>query len=392
MNSNETITKRTNEVSDEIIQVRRRIHQNPELGFEEVETSRLVSQELEKLGIPHRTGVGRTGVVGIIEGGATGKTLVIRADMDALPIQESEELPFASKVPGKMHACGHDAHTAILLGVANVLIGLRDRIKGRVKLIFQPNEEGLSGAQAMIDDGVFENPSIDMCLGFHNWPPMAVGKVGYHPDVCFSSSDAFDLTIKGVSGHGAHPHLAVDAVTSAAYFITQLQTIVSREIAPVRPAVVSIGNIQGGQMRNVLPDNVLLQGTVRTQSMEVKTHIEEAMRRLLDGIKVGMRVDYELDYQAGVPVLRNDKEILKKVLCAARSMLGDDAIVELPESSMGSEDFALFTTRFPSAHLRIGSKVEGLDTMVHRSNYQCNEEFIPVAIRVISRAAMDLLH
>ena len=247
MNSNETITKRTNEVSDEIIQVRRRIHQNPELGFEEVETSRLVSQELEKLGIPHRTGVGRTGVVGIIEGGAPGKTLVIRADMDALPIQEPEELPFASKVPGKMHACGHDAHTAALLGVANVLIGLKDCIKGRVKLIFQPNEEGLTGAQAMIDDGVFENPSIDMCLGFHNWPPIEVGKVGYHPDVCFSSSDAFDLTIKGVSGHGAHPHLAVDAVTATAYFITQLQTIVSREIAPVRPAVVSIGHIQGAK-------------------------------------------------------------------------------------------------------------------------------------------------
>ncbi|MDP6883069.1 MAG: amidohydrolase [Rhodospirillales bacterium] len=247
MGSKNAITGLTEKITDELIQIRRTIHQNPELGFEEFETAKLVSGALDRMGILQRTGVGGTGVVGIIEGAGSGKTVAIRADMDALPIDEQSGVSFASKVPGKMHACGHDVHTVIALGAAMVLNQMKDQLKGRVKLIFQPNEEGLEGAQAMIKDGVFEDPAIDIVLGYHNWPLLEAGKVGYHAGAVFAASNFFDITLKGLSGHAAHPHTTVDTIAAAASFITQLQTIVSREIAPTDPAVVSIGKIEGAQ-------------------------------------------------------------------------------------------------------------------------------------------------
>ena len=391
MDANNAINGLTEKITEELIQIRRTIHQNPELGFEEFETAKLVSGALDKMGILQRTGVGGTGVVGIIEGASPGKTVAIRADMDALPIDEQSGVSFASKVPGKMHACGHDVHTAIGLGAAMVLNQIKDQLKGRVKLIFQPNEEGLGGAQAMIKDGVFEDPAIDIVLGYHNWPPLEAGKVGYTEGAVFAASDFFDITLKGVSGHAAHPHTTVDTITAAAYFITQLQTIVSREIAPIDPAVVSIGQIEGGTARNIIASEVRLSGGIRGQSTEVMKRVEETMRRLLDGIKAGMRVDYELDYRLAVPVLRNDKAILDRVLSSARGILGDENVELLPSYSMGSEDLAFFTERFPSAHLRIGSKIDGLDTMLHKANYDCNEAAIPTAVRAVSQAAADLL-
>jgi amidohydrolase len=391
MDANNAINGLTEKITEELIQIRRTIHQNPELGFEEFETAKLVSGALDKMGILQRTGVGGTGVVGIIEGANPGKTVAIRADMDALPIHEQSGVSFASKVPGKMHACGHDVHTAIGLGAAMVLNQIKDQLKGRVKLIFQPNEEGLGGAQAMIKDGVFEDPAIDIVLGYHNWPPLEAGKVGYTEGAVFAASDFFDITLKGVSGHAAHPHTTVDTITAAAYFITQLQTIVSREIAPIDPAVVSIGQIEGGTARNIIASEVRLSGGIRGQSTEVMKRVEETMRRLLDGIKAGMRVDYELDYRLAVPVLRNDKAILDRVLSSARGILGDENVELLPSYSMGSEDLAFFTERFPSAHLRIGSKIDGLDTMLHKANYDCNEAAIPTAVRAVSQAAADLL-
>lgn len=391
MGSTNRINGRTDEISAKLIGIRRQIHQNPELGFEEHETAKLIAGHLESLGLSCRTGVGKTGVVAVIEGDRPGKTLAIRADMDCLPVVEETGLEFASKNEGRMHACGHDVHSTILMGVAEVLCGMRDEIAGRVKLVFQPNEEGLTGAQAMIDDGVLDDPPIDICLGYHNWPPLAAGTVGYHPDVCFSSSDAFDLVIKGRSGHGAHPHLAIDAITAAAYFVTQLQTVVSREICPVHPAVVSVGVFQSGTARNILPEKVMIQGTVRTQNTAAKECVANAMKRLLDGLKTGMRVDYELDYQPGVPILRNNMDVLATVLGSARNILGNENVVELPEGSMGSEDFAFFTARLPGAHLRIGSKIDGLDTALHRSNFDCNEDAIPTGVRAVSQAAIDLL-
>ena len=391
MDPNNAIDGLTEKITDELIQIRRSIHQNPELGFEVFETAKLVSGTLDRLGIRQRSGVGGTGVVGVIEGAGPGKTVAIRADLDALPIDEQSGVSFASKVPGKMHACGHDVHTAIALGAAMVLNEIKDRLKGQVKLIFQPNEEGLGGAQAMIEDGVLEDPAIDIVLGYHNWPLLEAGKVGYQTDVVFAAADLFDITLKGVSGHAAHPHTTVDAIAATAYFITQLQTIVSREISPTEPAVISIGQIEGGTARNIIANEVRLSGGVRGQSTEVMKRVEKTMRRLLDGIKAGMRVDYELDYRIAVPVLRNDTAILDRVLRSARNILGDENVKDLAFSSMGSEDLSFFTERFPSAHLRIGAKIDGLETMLHKANYDCNELAIPTGVRAISRATLDLL-
>ncbi|HEY3077710.1 MAG TPA: M20 family metallopeptidase [Burkholderiales bacterium] len=390
MDINARIAKIVEGKTQELVALRRQLHQHPELAFEEHETAKAVIAFLSKLGVQFRTGVGKTGVVALIEGAKPGPTIGIRADMDALPIHEETGLPFASKVAGKMHACGHDVHTVIALGVAAALAEMRSELAGRVKLIFQPAEETLSGAQAMIADGVLEDPKMDMILGYHNWPQVKAGTVGYHPEAVMASADAFDLTLKGRTGHGAHPHLAVDALTAAAYFVTQLQSIVSREVAPLSAAVVTIGEFHSGTARNVIAPTAVLKGSVRTMEPTLSAAIEAAVRRMLDGMKTGMRVDYELDWKKMAPMLRQHKATLERVLVAAREALGADKVVEMAQPSMGSEDFAWFAEKVPAAHLRIGSKIDGLETTIHRANYDCNDLAIPVGVRVVTRAALEL--
>jgi amidohydrolase len=373
-----------------LVALRQRLHRLPELAFEEHETARAVVEFLTELKIPCRTGVAGTGVVATLQGGRPGRTIGIRADMDALPIHEQTGLPFASGVPGKMHACGHDVHTVIALGVAAVLAELRGELAGTVKFIFQPAEETLSGARAMIAEGALEDPKMDLILGYHNWPAVEAGKVGYNADAVMSAADAFDVTLKGRDGHGAHPHLAVDALAAAAHFVAQLQTVVSREVKPVSPAVVTVGELHAGRARNVIAGTAELKGIVRTMEPGLSEKIEAAVRRMLEGIRVGMRVEYTLEWKRMTPALRNDPRVLNRLLESARQALGEDNVVRLPEPSMGSEDFAWFAERVPAAHLRIGSKIDGLETAIHRSNYDCNELAIPVGVRVLSRAILDL--
>jgi amidohydrolase len=377
--------------TDELLALRRQLHQHPELAFEEHETAKAVTGYLSRLGIPFKAGIGKTGVVALLEGTKPGRTVGVRADMDALPIHEETGLPFASKTAGKMHACGHDAHTVIALGVAATLNEMRDQLHGRIKFIFQPAEETLSGAAAMIKDGVLEDaPKMDVILGYHNWPPLKAGTVGYHPEIVMSSADAFDLTIKGRGGHAAHPHLAIDALAAAAYFVTQAQTIVSREIAPLSPAVLTIGELHAGTARNVVAGEAVLKASVRTQEPGLSDKIEAAVRRLLEGLEKSMRVETTLKWQRMAPVLRNDKAILERVLGIAREVLGAENVVDLNQPSMGSEDFAWFADKIPAAHLRIGSKIDGLDTAIHRSNYDCHDLTIPTGVKVVARAAFEL--
>ena len=375
---------------DELIALRRGIHAHPELAFEEYETAKRVQEFLTRLGIACRTGVGGTGIVAMLEGAKPGPTVAIRADMDALPMSEPAGLTYASKVAGKMHSCGHDAHTAIALGVAAVLSEMRAELAGRVMFIFQPAEETLSGARAMLDAGVFDSKP-DVILGFHNWPLLATGTVGWHPEAVMASSDSFDVTLKGVAGHGAHPHLAVDAIVGAAQFVNQLQTVVSREIAPISSAVVTIGRINGGTVRNIIASSVELNASVRTLESDIADRIEAAVRRILEGMKTGMRIDYELKWTKLTPVLRNDKPTMTRVLNVAREMLGPANVIEMPFPSMGSEDYAWFAERVPSAHLRIGSKIDGRDTAIHRTDYQLNEQMIPLATKLMSRAVLNLM-
>jgi amidohydrolase len=367
--------------------IRRDIHAHPELAFEEVRTAGIVSAELSRLGIPHRTKIGRTGVLGVIEGGRPGPTLAIRADMDALPIHEETGLPFASTVDGKMHACGHDIHTATLLGVAAVLKDMAPMLAGRVALVFQPAEETLEGAAAMIADGAAQG--FDLALGFHNHPDMPVGETGFVRGGCLAASDRFDLVLRGKSGHAAHPESAVDPIVAASQFVTQVQTVVSREVDPIRPAVVTIGAFSGGTTYNIIPERVHLKGTVRTLDAATRDIAEAAIRRLVAGLEAGFRVQGALDYQRKVPPLVNDDAVLDQMLAAVSAQLGQAPKEGVP--SMGSEDFAEFAALVPSAHLRIGSGAPGRADKLHNAGYQPDEACIAIGVQALSRAALDML-
>jgi amidohydrolase len=373
-----------------LVALRRDLHRHPELAFEERRTAARVAEELARIGIPARTGVGRTGVVGLVEGGRPGPTLLIRADMDALPIEERTGLAFASEASGKMHACGHDIHTTTLIGAAEVLQRLAPFLAGRVLLVFQPAEEILEGAAAMIADGVLDDPKPDLALGFHNWPYQPVGTIAYVNGACQAASDAFDIVFRGRSGHAAHPHQAVDPVAGAALFIGQLQTLVSREVNPLSPAVVTVGHIQGGTVRNIIPDTVTLKGTVRTLDAAARDAVEDGMRRLLAGIETGLRLPSDFTYARKVPPLVNDSALLGRVVATMRAAFGETAVIE-GAPSMGAEDFSCFAEAMPAAHLRIGSGAPGRQDSLHSSGYQPDEACIPLGVEALARAALDLL-
>jgi amidohydrolase len=387
----ETIDQVTEEITPRLIELRRDLHAHPELAFEETRTAEVVARELRRLGIEPREKIGRTGVVGVLEGGRPGRTVGVRADLDALPVTEATGLAFASQNHGKMHACGHDVHTVIALGVAEVLSRAAPDLAGRIKFIFQPAEETLMGAKAMIDDGVLEGPAMDMILGYHNSPQLEAGVIGYHETVCLASSDAFDITVRGRAGHAAHPHTAIDAIVGAGHLVTMLQTVISREIAPIVPAVITIGQIQGGTARNVIAESVTVKGGVRALDADASGQVEAAMRRIVAGLCQSLRLEHDFTWTRMTPVLRNDPAVLGPVLDAVRAILGPDKVVSLGPPSMGSEDFAWFAERIPAAHFRIGSKIPGLDTMVHRANYDSNDLAIPAGVRAVAHAAASLL-
>lgn len=380
----------TQRIEAGLIEVRRDIHAHPELGFEEVRTAGVVARELTRLGIAHQTAVGKTGVVGLIEGGRPGPVLAIRADMDALPIEEKSGLPFASTHAGLMHACGHDIHTTTLLGVAAVLKELAPQLAGTVKLVFQPAEEGLGGMDAMIRDGVMDGPKVDLALGFHNHPDMAVGTFGFVHGACLAASDRFDIVVRGKSGHAAYPHSTVDPLVAAAMLVGQLQTVVSREVQPMMPAVVTVGAIQGGTTYNIIPDTCLIKGTVRTLHPAARDVAEAAIKRLAAGMLEGMRVTCEVDYRRGVPPLRNDDQVLEPTVAAVRKQFGGDAIKE-GSASLGGEDFALMADLVPAFQLRVGSSQPGRTDKLHNSAYQPDERCIGFGVQALSRAALELL-
>jgi amidohydrolase len=381
------IREETGRITPALVAIRRDIHTHPELAFEETRTAGIVAAELARLGIAHRTGLGGTGVIGTIEGGRPGPTLAIRADMDALPIHEETGLDFASQVAGKMHACGHDIHTATLLGVAALLKDLAPMLAGRVRLVFQPAEEVLQGAAAMIADGAVEG--VDLALGFHNQPDLPVGRFGFARGACLAASDRFDLVVRGRSGHAAHPYAAIDPIVAASSFVAQVQTVVSREVKPLHPAVVTIGQFTGGTTYNIIPERVHLKGTVRTLHEAARVTAESAIRRLAEGLETAMRVTCALDYQRMVPPLVNDDRVMGPVLAAVAAQFGD--VTEEGEPSMGSEDFSEFAARAPSFHLRIGSGAPGRDDRLHNARYQPDEACIGNGVQALSRAALELL-
>ena len=370
-----------------LVAIRRDLHAHPELAFKETRTAGVVAAELSRLGIPHQTGIGITGVVGTIQGGAPGPTVAIRADMDALPIAEQTGLAFASTVPGLMHACGHDIHTTTLLGVGEVLLRLAPQLRGTVKLIFQPAEEVGGGAAAMMAEGVLDG--VDMALGFHNHPDMPVGAFGYVRGASLASVDTFDITVHGKSGHAAYPHNTIDPVMAAASLVMQLQTVVSREIPPTQSAVVTVGTIQGGMAHNIIPDSVLLKGTVRTLHPAVRDQAEAAIRRLCAGVGEGMRVRVEVQYDRRCPPLVNDDGMIDRGMASIRAQLGE--VVTAGEPSLGGEDFALMTEAVPGLQIRIGAGAPGREDKLHNSHYQPDEGCLVQGVQALSRIVLDLL-
>ncbi|MEW9617667.1 M20 family metallopeptidase [Shinella sp. S4-D37] len=369
------------------IDIRRRIHEYPEIAFEEVQTAALVAETLTSLGIEHRTGIGRTGVVGHIRGGRPGPTLLIRADMDALPMQEETGLPYASKIPNRMHACGHDLHTATLLAIGAVLKRMEDRLAGEVRLVFQPAEEAIGGAKEMIADGVMEG--VDMALSLHNRPEIACGRFGIVHGYANAAVDSFDITVLGKGGHAARPYAAIDPIVIAGQLIGQLQTIVSRNVRALDACVVTVGSIHAGEARNIIPDRCELKGTVRSRQPEARDAAEAGLRRLCEGTALSFGAGCELTYRRGTPPIFNDAGMLEHTLRAINAQLGDVAFDYEP--SMGGEDFALFAEMVPSFRLLVGSSQPGRSDKVHNSDYQPDERSIAFGTLALARTAVDLL-
>jgi amidohydrolase len=378
----------SDKVEPDLIEIRRDIHAHPETGFDVERTAGVVARELERLGIEHQTGIGRTGVVGLIKGGRPGPTLVIRADMDALPIEEQTGLPFASTHQGKMHACGHDLHTATLIGIGSVLKEIAPRLSGNVKLMFQPAEETLeSGARAMIADGILDG--VDYALGFHNQPEEPTGTFTFVEGVANGSSDEFDITVHAASGHAARPHQAVDPIVATAQLINQLQTVVSREVDPMHTAVLTIGSIHGGHTHNIIPDAVTLMGTVRCQDAATRDVVEAAVRRICAGLEASMRVRCEINYVRGVPSMVSDPYLIETTGAAIREHYGD--VYFKRGGSLGSEDFALVAEKVPSFQLGVGASQEGRNDKLHNSDYQPDERSIANGVVALSLAAIRIL-
>ena len=337
------------------IDVRREIHRHPELGFEEEKTAALVERELDELGIERRR-VAKTGVVGVIRGGS-GKVAGLRADMDALPIGERSGEPFSSEVPGKMHACGHDAHTAILLGAARVLAGMRANLGGDVVLLFQPAEEGPGGALPMIEAGALDDPHVDAVAMLHVDHRLPTGTIGVRSGAVNAAADEFKITILGIGGHGAYPHIAIDAIPCAAATVLALQNIAARETDPLAAIVVTIGTIEGGYRNNVIADRVTMSGTFRTQDPAVRAQLEGRARRIVDGVCAAYGASGTLEVIYGYPAVINDPALTE----AFRLYLEQNAAgltLASPAPTMGGEDFAFFAERVPGVLVRLGIRSE----------------------------------
>ena len=383
------IEEAANAIEARLIGIRRDIHAHPETGFDVVRTAALVADNLKSAGIAHECGVGRAGVVGTIETGRPGPTLLLRADMDALPIHEQTGLDYASRIDGKMHACGHDLHTATLIGAGMLLQELKPHLNGTIKLMFQPAEEtSESGARAMIEDGVLHG--VDMALGFHNHPDEEVGTFSYVSGIVNGSSDEFSIVVRGRSGHAARPHMAHDPIVAAATLILQLQTIVSREVDPMHPAVLTIGGIEGGRTENIIPDAVRIVGTVRTQHKENRDLIEDAIRRQCAGVSASMNVRCDFTMVRGVPSLVNDDALTARTMAAIARHFGAQSVQQRP-ATLGAEDFALIGERVPAFQLGIGARTPGRDDKLHNSDYQPDERCIRNGVIALTLAACDIL-
>jgi amidohydrolase len=386
-------------INDQVVDWRRDIHANPELGMQEFRTAALVAEHLRSLGIEVTTEVGGTGVLGVLEGGRPGPVVALRADMDGLPVTEMADVPFASKVTtqwqgrevGVMHACGHDNHVAILMGVASVLAEMRDDLPGTVKFFFQPAEEGPGGAEPMIADGVMENPAVDAVFGLHVFP-MPVGTIAYRSGGMLASSDGLRIVVRGVQTHGAMPWGGVDPIATASQIIVGLQQIVSRQIDLTdSPAVVTIGQIEGGNRGNIIPDTVLMVGTIRTLNPDTRTDVHERVRRVAENIAAANGAEAEVTIGLGYPVTVNDPGLTERMTPSLRRVAGDGVTV-MP-AALGAEDFSYFAEEAPGFFIGLGVGADD-PSLVHPNHspfFYADERALPIGVRALASLAVDYL-
>jgi amidohydrolase len=374
---------------EDLVRVRRLLHERPELSLVEFETAAYVTDALASLGLDEvRTGVGRTGVLGTLAGGKPGPVTLLRADMDALPIRELNDVPYASQHAGVMHACGHDGHVAILLAAARTLAERRAEVAGTLVFCFQPGEEGAAGNRLMIDDGALESPHVDRTFALHLYSGLDVGKIGVRDGPFFASADEYVLTIRGRGGHGAMPQNSVDPIVAGAQLITMLQTIVSREIAPKDPAVFTVGQFVSGTTFNVIPDEATLKGTVRAFDAEVRASMPERLRRIAAGLAVAMRVEIEVDYHWSYPPTVNAVAPNDVVRAVGRDLLGPETVVE-HDIVMWAEDMSFMQEQRPGAYFIVGSR-GGPDTAFphHNARFDIDERALAIGYDMMVRLGL----
>ncbi|WP_279001860.1 M20 metallopeptidase family protein [Acidaminococcus fermentans] len=375
----------------EAVAFRRECHQYPELGYEETETTEKIRRKLQEWGIPILDTGLKTGLVASIGQGKEPQCIALRADIDALPIQEASGLPFASKKAGIAHCCGHDLHMTALLYAAKLLKKADNDITGRVLLIFQPAEEKLNGSKSVIDTGIFEKYHPQFIIGLHTWPEIPGGTIGIRKGPSMAASDSLKVTVHGKGGHGAHPHKSIDPICITGYILTALQTIVSRNIAPLDSGVITIGKITGGTAPNVIPDKVVLEGTVRSLDPSVRTLIQNRLETLLPSIAEGFGGTCEVEYQKGNPPVINDANVVDRIAQAGKEVLGEDHVIELEKASMGSEDFADYLEILPGALFRIGTcnADEKSHRPLHNSGIVFDEKGIATGAQVLAQTVWD---
>lgn len=390
----ELIQNEINEIIDKLISYRRNFHMNPELGYEEVKTSNFIAKTLEEIGIEVTRNVGGNGVVGLIRGGKKGKTVLLRADMDALPIQEETNLDFASEVPGKMHACGHDIHMTIMLGVAEILYKFRTSIEGNIKLMFQPAEECSpnGGSRAMIEDGVLENPKVDYAIATHTMPELETGQFGITEGAVTAQSDSFSIKIIGKAGHASTPHKGVDAVIAAANVIMNMQAILTKMVDPHDQAVVSIGKIHGGEAHNIICETVTLDGTVRMMTPGYVEDMPKLIRQVANNSCAVYGAKCQLKYTKGYCILNNDSKLVDLVTEVCIENFGEESVVHYPQCA-GGEDFAFIARLIPSMFIWVGSRgKESKFIPQHNGRVVYDEECIPLGITTVVSTVSKLLN
>jgi amidohydrolase len=393
----QTIGMLSRKIAPWLVELRRDLHRHPELSNREFRTAEKVAAELRRLGIAFQTGVAKTGVVGLLEGSLPGPVVAVRADMDALPIEENLNVPYCSVNRGVKHACGHEVHTAMVLGVAEILSSLRDQLPGKIKFIFQPAEEGAppeetGGAYLMRDEGVLKNPEVQAIFGIHVSPLIEVGKVGYHTGAVWASNDGLEIIIHGKKTHGAYPHTGVDAIAVTAQLQVALQNMVNRTIDVLDPLLISFGIIEGGNQFNIVADRVRLAGMFRTLNPALRSAAPARIEKVVKGIAESFGAGYSIQVNPGAPVTMNQADLVDLAIPVLQEALGGEN-VQLHKPQMGAEDFAVFAELVPAFYFMLGVRNEqkGITAMLHTPEFDVDEDSIPLGTELLCRLILRYL-